>query len=331
MEQPDRSGFVLAGLGCARMLESTGAGRLTDLLERTRALSASAFVDDPARDRHAPAHAGSVWTGGFAFAPSGGSSNDWRGLAPAQLVLPEIAFARADGEARMTVCAVVEPGDDEAVHLDRLLARVEGLRVASMPLLDPDPVAAVRVSGVAAASHYEGAVARAIERILAGGVEQGRAGPRGRGRGSATVRGGRRLRRLALACSRRCFSYLVGEGETTFLGASPELLVRREGARAQTVALAGTTRRSADPSVDDHLGEQLLRSAKDREEQAIVARRIERSLDPVSVWVTAADEPVARPGPQRPAPGDADPCPARAVDVGTRARRPPTPDSGGRR
>ncbi len=76
------------------------------------------------------------------------------------------------------------------------------------------------------------------------------------------------------------------------MGASPELLVRRDGARAQTVALAGTTRRSADPAVDDHLGERLRRSAKDREEQAIVARRIERTLRPVSLWVAAAAEPV---------------------------------------
>ncbi len=68
--------------------------------------------------------------------------------------------------------------------------------------------------------------------------------------------------------------------------------MRRDGARAQTVALAGTTRRSADPAVDDHLGEQLLTSAKNRAEQAIVARRIERTLEPVSVWVTVADRPV---------------------------------------
>ena len=39
-------------------------------------------------------------------------------------------------------------------------------------------------------------------------------------------------------------------------------------------------------------GEQLLQSTKDREEQAIVARRIERTLDPVSLWVAAAEEPV---------------------------------------
>ena len=43
--------------------------------------------------------------------------------------------------------------------------------------------------------------------------------------------------------------------------------------------------------MDDHLGERLLRSDKDREENAIVARRIARALRPLAVWVTAAPEP----------------------------------------
>jgi salicylate biosynthesis isochorismate synthase/menaquinone-specific isochorismate synthase len=89
-----------------------------------------------------------------------------------------------------------------------------------------------------------------------------------------------------------CFTYLVtGADGTAFAGASPELLVRREGQRASTVALAGSTRRSADPAVDDHLGERLLRSDKDRQENAIVARRIARVLGRHAVWVTAAPEP----------------------------------------
>jgi isochorismate synthase EntC len=92
--------------------------------------------------------------------------------------------------------------------------------------------------------------------------------------------------------SRRAFVFCAGRGDSAFLAASPELLVRRDGMRAATLALAGSTRRSADPSVDDHLGEQLLRSAKDREEQAIVSRRIERTLRPHAVWVTAAPDPV---------------------------------------
>jgi isochorismate synthase EntC len=58
-----------------------------------------------------------------------------------------------------------------------------------------------------------------------------------------------------------------------------------------TLALAGSTRRSADPAVDSHLGEQLLRDESYREEHAIVARRIERLLRPHAIWVTAAHEP----------------------------------------
>src|SRR5262249_59283871 len=88
-----------------------------------------------------------------------------------------------------------------------------------------------------------------------------------------------------------CYVFAVGRGDAVFVAASPELLVRREGQRASTVALAGSARRSADPAVDDHLGEQLLQSAKDREENAIVARRIVRALRPHSVWVTAEPEP----------------------------------------
>jgi salicylate biosynthesis isochorismate synthase/menaquinone-specific isochorismate synthase len=89
-----------------------------------------------------------------------------------------------------------------------------------------------------------------------------------------------------------CNVFCVGRGDATLLAASPELLVRREGHRVSTLALAGSTRRSADPAVDDHLGEGLLRSKKDREEQAIVIRRIERTLRPASLWITASPEPV---------------------------------------
>ena len=88
-----------------------------------------------------------------------------------------------------------------------------------------------------------------------------------------------------------CYCFCVGRGDATLIAASPELLMRREGHRVSTLALAGSTRRSADPAVDDHLGEQLLRDESYRAEHAIVARRIERTLRPHAVWVAAAPEP----------------------------------------
>jgi isochorismate synthase len=69
------------------------------------------------------------------------------------------------------------------------------------------------------------------------------------------------------------------------------LLARRSGPLAATVALAGSARRSADPAVDDHLGEGLMRSGKNRAEHEIVVERIRRELEPISVWVECQDEP----------------------------------------
>jgi isochorismate synthase len=289
LEQPDRDGFVLAGLGEALSLEARGPARFAEVAARGRDLAREALADDPADDPHRPPAAGPVFMGGFAFAHDGGASPEWSSLPPASLVLPELTLARQGGEARLTLSAVVQPDDDADAVAERLRRRA--LAPATMPLLDPDPVERTRVASAAPPSHYEHAVERAVERIRAGELEKVVLAREVRAHAAAphdpaAVFGA--LRELFPAC----YCWCVGTPEAAFVGASPELLVRRDGQRAQTVALAGTTRRSADPSVDDHLGEQLLQSPKDRAEQAIVARRIERTLDPVSLWVAAAEEPV---------------------------------------
>ncbi len=291
LEQPERDGFALAALGQAVTLEASGPQRFADVAAWARDLGRAAFADDPADDLSRPPAAGPVFVGGFAFADDGGSSPEWSGLPPACLVLPQVALVRQGREARMTLTAVVHPDDDPDEVVGRLVSKTAELAPASMPLLDPDPVERTRVAGATPPSHYEQAVERAVERIRAGGLQkvvlarEVRAhAPRDHDPGG--VFGA--LRELFPAC----YCWCVGTPDAAFVGASPELLVRRDGQRAQTVALAGTTRRSADPAVDDHLGEQLLGSGKDREEQSIVARRIERTLAPVSLWVAAAEDPV---------------------------------------
>jgi isochorismate synthase len=289
-EQRDRDGFALAGLGQAAVLEARGPARFSEIAARARELGRRTFGDDPAHDARRPPAAGPVFVGGFAFSDAGGAGPEWSGLAPASLVLPELALARHRGEARLTVCVAVGPHDVEQALSERVARRLAGLRPASMPLIDPDPVERTRVAAAAPPSHYEHAVERAVERIRHGELDKIVLAREVRAHSArphdpAAVLGA--LREAFPAC----YCWCVGTDEAAFVGASPELLVRRDGERAQTVALAGTTRRSADPSVDDHLGEQLLRSAKNREEQAIVARGIKRALEPLSMWVTAAEEP----------------------------------------
>ena len=291
IEQPGREGHAVCGLGTAALLRATGPARFDRLAAESRDLTSRTLADDPAADALAPPGSGPVHVGGFAFSPAGGQSPEWAGFEAAQLVLPEVSFARRAGEARMTLAVAVEGDESADALMERLARRVAELRAGEIPLVDPDPVARPRVAGAAPPAHYEAAVSRAVERIRAGDLEKVVLAREVRVIGQrdfdpAPVFDGLR------AAFGECYCYCVGGGEGAFVGASPELLVRRDGGRAQTVALAGTTRRSADPSVDDHLGEQLLRSPKNRAEQAIVAERIERTLDPVSVWVAAAEEPV---------------------------------------
>jgi salicylate biosynthesis isochorismate synthase len=285
-EQPDRHGHAVAAIGSVRHLEASGPRRFADVAAAWRALAGDAEAEAP----DGPPGAGLVAVGGFAFAADGGGSHHWNGFAPASLSVPEVSLARRGEDVRVTVCALAAPDDVPEQLAERLTARLAGLRGGELPLLDPAPAGRFRVESVAAPEHYEAAVARAVERIRAGDFEKivlarEVAVHAPSDHDAAAVFG------VLRAAFRSCYVFCAGVGDAAFVAASPELLVRREGLRASTVALAGSTRRSADPAVDDHLGEQLLRSDKDRHEQAIVARRIVRALRPHSVWVAAPEEP----------------------------------------
>jgi salicylate biosynthesis isochorismate synthase/menaquinone-specific isochorismate synthase len=281
-EQPERGRAALAALGCVRALEGRGAGRFGDVAGAWRALAADASGD-------AGEHL--VAVGGFAFAAGGGEAPDWAGFAPASLHVPEAALLRRGDDVSLTLAALATPDDTADDLVARIERRAAELRSAPLPLLDPDPAEHARVVSTMPPEHYEAAVARAVERIRAGELEKIVLA-----REVAVHAPGPHDAAAVFAVLREafpgCFVFCAGRGDAAFVGATPELLVRREGLRASSLALAGSTRRSADPSVDSHLGERLLQSAKDRSEHEIVAEGIVRTLEPHAVWTTSAPEPV---------------------------------------
>jgi isochorismate synthase len=285
-EQPDR-GFALAALGTAHEATSRGEARFGQVAAECRAVGRDALVEEP---RGLPAGAGPVWTGGFAFDPEGAATPAWSSLPPALLTLPELSICGGGGEGFLTVNAVVRPGEPVEQRVGDLSARLAGLRLEPLPMLDPHPTSQAEIRSARPPGDFERMVSEATARI-------------GEGEMSKVV-----LAREVIVTSpsahdpaalfgamrqqfASCFCFCCGTPEAAFFGASPELLLRRSGASVSTVALAGSTRRSSDPAVDDHLGEQLLRSDKNRREQRIVSERIVRTLRPHAVWVETAPEP----------------------------------------
>jgi len=285
-EQPDRE-FALAALGVAHEAASRGEGRFRDVGRECLAAMGHTQVDQP---RRLPAGAGPAWVGGFAFAAEGGSSSTWASLSPGSMVLPEVSICRSGEEVFVTANVVVQPGDDPAQHSARIASRLAGLRSEALPMLDPHLTSRPEIRSVRPPDEFEGAVEAATTRI--DGEELAKVVLAR----EVVVTGAAAHDPASLFGAMReqfpsCFCFCCGTPEAAFLGASPELLVRRSGASISTVALAGSTRRSSDPAVDDHLGEQLLRSDKDRREQRIVTERIVRKLRPHAVWVEGAPEP----------------------------------------
>ncbi|WP_166389761.1 isochorismate synthase [Nocardioides ochotonae] len=76
----------------------------------------------------------------------------------------------------------------------------------------------------------------------------------------------------------------AGSRDATVLGASPELLVRREGTLVEAMPLAGSVPRSPDPAEDERRRAALASSAKDLHEHAFVVR------DLVGRLASACDE-----------------------------------------
>jgi isochorismate synthase len=283
-EQPDRE-FALATLGVAHEATSRGPQRFRDIA--AECLGGETIADEP---RGLPAGAGGVWVGGFAFDPDGGGSSAWSSLPPASLALPELSLCRSRDQTFLTVNAVVHPGDDPNKRSAPLAARLSGLRADPLPLLDPHPTSRIEISSARPPGEFERMISAATERIRAGEMSKIVLAREvlvsaGAAHDPAAVFGAMREQFPS------CFCFCCGTPEAAFIGASPELLLRRSGASVSTVALAGSTRRSSDPAVDDHLGEQLLRSDKDRREHAIVAERIARSLRQHAVWVETEVEP----------------------------------------
>lgn len=75
------------------------------------------------------------------------------------------------------------------------------------------------------------------------------------------------------------------------LGASPELLIRKDGVSIRSNPLAGSTKRRSDPDEDRLASRRLLQSNKDNFEHRLVIDEIQEALEPVCKALSTPAEP----------------------------------------
>lgn len=86
-----------------------------------------------------------------------------------------------------------------------------------------------------------------------------------------------------------CTIFALKHGDATFLGATPERLLRRSGARVTTEALAGSSL-----TIQDDAAQLLLRSEKDLDEHRVVVDQIRSALEPYCTRLNMPETPGIR-------------------------------------
>jgi isochorismate synthase len=251
-EQPTAQRFRV-GIGCAARVSVTGEGRF----QRAEA-EAAALFEALRWEGSGPGVAQLV--GGFAFAPARAADGLWRGFPDGLLHLPELVYSR----------------DGDSYRRDgRIGSRWTALEPLPLPL--GHPVRGAAEIGNGGPEPYVERVQRALAAIRAGELQKvvlSRA---------VHVTARSAIDPVAwLVALRERFPagtlFAVGEGDTVFLGASPERLVRVQGDVVETAAIAGTAPRGASQASDRELGLALCDSRKNGDEHAIVVAHLQSVL-----------------------------------------------------
>jgi menaquinone-specific isochorismate synthase len=250
-----RRGEGLAGWGeAARITLPAGEDRFTAAEKWLRELFDGARISD---EVEVPG-SGPVAFGSFTFDPVSDGS---------VLVVPRVVLGRRAGGAWLTT---ITDGAD--------------------PLPEPMPVSAstqvLWSDGSLPAPQWEQAVAAAVTRIRAGDLRKVVLARDLNAVAWQDIDVRLLLARLA-ARYPDCYTFSCAG----LAGATPELLIRREGDQIRSLVLAGTTPRGGTPAEDDALGVALLASAKDVEEHGYAVADVQAALEPLCAELDVEPRP----------------------------------------
>jgi len=267
----ENQNLAIVGVGTAAELVSCGPNRFAEASREALALLASIrSVGSAEADR--------MVVGGFAFSNENRASATWRDFPALRLVVPRLLWVRQAGICRLTVtwaagCAnrlesgrSVEP-QARAVNfaLKRNLIPCERELWRQRVECARDLIAAKVLSKVVIARSVELLASEPIDPMV--------------------------IVNAARAARPACFSFWISSAETSFVGSSPELLVKVDGANVRSGALAGSAPRGATPDEDRRFGQSLLASDKNRNEHKFVVSAIRDALERVADLSYAPETP----------------------------------------
>ena len=241
----------LLGVGELTRLRAAGPYRLQAIAEAAQSLSAPVLL------------------GAFSFSGRGPLAPPFQAFAPADFMVPQLLFEERDGGVVLRLLGREDAQGPAATDvLEAMLAAAPAdVRRGRLRFADPPGSQAV----------WSDEVQRATAAIRGGNLEKVVLARRSLALSTAPID----VPRVVAALSQReqdCKIFAVHRAGRTFLGATPEGLVRVSQGVAEVPCIAGSAPRGNTPDEDRRIGEGLLTSAKNRSEHFFVVRAVESTL-----------------------------------------------------
>jgi isochorismate synthases len=285
-----RDEFALTGIGAVATFAPEGVDRFARVDSSWSALLQGAVTDNP--DDGAPG-LGPLLMGGFAFEPDTRPTGQWAGFGSAHLIVPRVLITTSGDKCWLTVSLMVDVSgspDVEPDSIDALLRTASsrgGRPRSARSAQTPD---ALFFTESPTAAGWRSLVSRAVREICAGTMEKVVLARDIQLSAGEEIDAFEALKHLRNE-HRNSFVFGYWRGESIFVGASPERLVRLDGRDVRASSLAGTEKRGATPEEDAALSALLLASAKDLAEHAAVRDSLFDALSEISEDVEAAETP----------------------------------------
>ncbi len=218
------------------------------------------------------------------------------GVSPGTVFLPRWQVAGSGGNFFAVANLPVSPDSPVEIFAEKVLAAHSKFQVFDYPEPSETEPLSIRVleKSEVGTRDFESNVEQALLRIGAGDFEKlvlSRALDFTLSSEAAPLDWLSRLREKY----RECFSFSVSHGGgESFVGLTPELLLRVEDSRLETEALAGSAPRGQSAGEDARFAGELLASGKDLHEHQLVADSIVRRLGELGVQAELDSRPGLR-------------------------------------
>jgi menaquinone-specific isochorismate synthase len=181
------------------------------------------------------------------------------------LVIPAVAITRSKAGTQLTIASNVAISESQ---IENVISEINRPRAVAQGINN-----VTWLAGSRPVSEWQAAVDTAVTRINAGELDKVVLARDIVAKLDEPIHVGALLARLNEAFP-ECWTFCV-DG---LVGATPELLIRREGEHVTSRVLAGTMRRSRDTDRDGQLAAELLDSDKDQEEHVYAVESVAAAL-----------------------------------------------------